>query len=158
MKLFTLFIIFNLSSLTFVQAEGIVKTPETLEAEASIWKIITSLLVEQVFFISPKLFVTNFHVLEGLLKNEGTLEEIRLSQEGNPNTLSIKQVLAVSALYDLALIETKETSQHYLTLSKTEAEADEDLFIASYLHGIFTRIKNTGKINYENDSFFLFSY
>ena len=35
MKLFTLFIIFNLSSLTFVQAQ----TAEVLEAEASIWKI-----------------------------------------------------------------------------------------------------------------------
>ena len=45
MKLFTLFIIFNLSSLAFVQAQ----TAEVLEAEASIWKFITTMPEEQVF-------------------------------------------------------------------------------------------------------------
>ena len=108
------------------------------------------------FFISPKLFITNFHILSTLLKYEENLNGIHLTQEGNPNTLSIKQVVAVSALYDLVLIETKETSQHYLTLSKTEVEADEDLFPAGYPAGIFTKMKKTGKISYKMILFFLF--
>ena len=145
MKLFIFFLIFNLSSLTFVQAQ----TPEVLQAEASIWKIHSNYAGATGFFIGPKLFVTNYHVLSGLLKNERTLEKIHLSQEGNPNTLNIKQVVSVSVLYDLALIETKETSQHYLTLSQTKAKTDEDLFITGYFGGILTRMKKTGRINHE---------
>ena len=68
LKLFTLFIILNLSSLTFVQAEGIAQAPKVVPAEASVWKIHNKLAEGTGFFIAPKLFVTNFHVLSALLK------------------------------------------------------------------------------------------
>ena len=84
------------------------------------------------------------------------LNEIHLTQEGNPKILNIKQIVSVSALYDLAIIETKETSQNYLKLSQTNAKADGDLFITGYPDEVFTRMKKTGRINHENDSFFSF--
>ena len=83
MKLFTLFIILNLSSLTFVQAQEVLQTPEVLqtqnletyprevlEAEKAIWEIYNYYSSGTGFFIGPKLFVTNYHVLSGLLENE----------------------------------------------------------------------------------------
>ena len=163
MKLFILFIILNLSSLTFVQAEGILQAPKflqnhkILQAETSVWEIHSFYTQGSGFFISPKLFVTNFHILLGLLlNNEEDLNEIRLAQKGNPNILNIKQVVSVSILYDLAIIEIKETSQHYLNLSETELKTDEDLFVIGYSSGVFLIEKNTGKISYENDSLFMF--
>ena len=183
MKFFTLFIIFNLSSLTFVQAEGIVKIPEVLQAETSevvkasevlqtenleayprevldaetsVWKIYNNESDGTGFFISPNRFVTNFHVLHGLLRDTENLNDIHLSQKGNPNTLSIKKVVAVSTLYDLVLIETKETFQHYLNLSQNKIKTDEDLFVIGYPAGIFKKMKKVGEINYENDHFFSF--
>ena len=66
MKFFTLFIIFNLSSLTFVQAQ------EDFQTEDSIWEIHNDSSDKGAgFFISPNLFVTTLHILSGLLKNEG---------------------------------------------------------------------------------------
>ena len=178
MKLFILFIILNLSSLTFVQAQEVLQTEnletsypiefveaeslktyptEILDAEASIWKIYNDNGSGTGFFIDSKLFVTNFHVLEGLLKYERNLNNTILSQKGNPNTLNIKQVIVVSALYDLAIIEIKETSQHYLNLSETELlKTDDDLFAAGYPFGNLIRIKKIGEINHENDHFFSF--
>ena len=142
-----------------LQTENLETYPkEVLDAEASVWKIHNDPVSGTGFFISPKLFVTNFHVLEGLLKYELNFNNTILSQKENPNTLNIKQVIVVSALYDLAIIETKETSQHYLKLSETELlKTDEDLFAISYLlTENFTRVKKTGKINHEDDYFFSF--
>ena len=160
-KLFTLCIVFNLSSLAFAQTPQALQTEnletyprEVLEAEKAIWKIYNKNSAGTGFFIGQKLFVTNYHVLYSLLKNEITLDEIHLSQEGNPNTLNIKQVISVSALDDLAIIEIKETSQHYLKLSQTNAKADDDLFITGYPDKVFTRMKKTGQINYEEDDYF----
>ena len=153
MKFFILFISLNLFSLTFVQAQA----PEVLQAENSIRQIYSkSTFLGTGFFISPKLFVTNFHILSYLSETTENLNEVHLTQEGNPNTLNIKKVVAVSALYDLVLIETQETSQNYLTLSESKVKADDDLFIIGYPEEILTRVKKTGKINYEDASNFSF--
>ena len=108
------------------------------------------------FFISPNLFVTNFHVLSLLLKNAKNLNSITLLQEGNPNILNVEKIVSVSALYDLAIIKIKESSQHYLKLSKTEAKVNEELFSVGYFNKLFTRMKKTGRISYKNDTFFSF--
>ena len=190
MKLFILFIILNLSSLTFIQAQEVLQADnlethqithprevlqadnlethqithprEVLDAEASIWKIHTNF--RRVFYskgtgfsIGPNLVVTNLHVLEGLLKTAEKLNKIHLTQEGNSDTLNIKQVVSISALYDLALIEINETSQHYLTLSESKVKPDDNLFLTGYPDGIFKRTKKTGNIDYESDSFLPFS-
>ena len=163
MKLFILFIIFNLSNLTFIQAQEIFGNLEThpieiVEAEASIWLIQNKTGSRGTgFFISPNLFVTNFHILSTILENTKNLNEIYLSQKENSNTFHIEKIVSVSALYDLAIIETKETSQHYLNLSETELKTDEDLFIIGYPTRSFIIMKKTEKISYENDSLFYFS-
>ena len=163
-KLFTLCIVFNLSSLAFAQTPQALQTEnletypkEVLDAEASIWEIHNFSFHGSGFFISSKLFVTNLHVLSSLLKHEENPDDIHLNQKGNSNTLTIKQVVSISAPYDLAIIEIKETSQHYLNLSETELlKTDEDLFAIGYPDGVFTRIKKTGRINQEHDYIFSF--
>ena len=155
MKFFILFIIFNLSSLTFVQAEGIAQTPEVLEAEKSIWKIKNNVKIGTGFFISPNLFVTNLHVIETLFNIEGNLDNIYLIQKGNPNVLNIKQVVAISDVHDLAIIETKETSQNYL--NNKELTPNEKLLLIGYPKGIFKRLKITKRINFKNNSLLSFS-
>ena len=169
MKLFIVFLALSFFNPTFAQANKILQTPkilqtenletypkEVLQAEASIWEIYNNFTQGTGFFIGPNLFVTNFHVLSSLLRGTGNLNGINLSQEGNPNILNIKQVVSVSALYDLAIIETKETSQHHLNLSENKIRADENLFSVGYPDRVFTRMKKTGKINYEDD--YLFSF
>ena len=174
LKLFILFIILNLSSLTFVQAQEVLQTEnletsypiefveaeslktyptEILDAEASIWKIYNETINGSGFFIAPNLFVTNFHVLSGLLKHERNLNDIYLTQELNFNILTIKQVVSISALYDLAIIETKEASQHYLTLNESPLKTNEKNFITGYPSGYFTIMETIGRIDYENDYF-----
>ena len=153
MKFFILFIIFNLSSLTFVQAQEDFPTPEVLEAEKSIWKIENDLFTATGFFISPNLFTTNLHAIE----EEKNLNSFYLKQKGNPNFLNIKQIVAISAVYDLAIIEIEGTSQHYLKLSEAKLKPDENLSLVGYLDEIFTKIKNIGRSNLINNSFFSFS-
>ena len=58
------------------------------------------------FAIAPSNFITNVHVLLGLLERDGALAATSLLQDGNPAKLKLKQVLAVNVAHDLALLET----------------------------------------------------
>ena len=79
--------------------------------------------------------------------------EIRLSRE--QTSLNFKRLLAVSALYDLAIFETQEPVSTYFEVIEERPEPDEDLFILGYPLGRFEQIEKTGDlIHYENyDSF-----
>ena len=99
--------------------------------------------MEQVFFIASNKFITNFHVINGLLQHVSKVENITLSQEGNARTLKIKRVLAVSALHDLALIETTGSVDHYLYIRQEPLQEQEDVFITGYPKGKLTDIRKT---------------
>ena len=58
------------------------------------------------FAIGPSNFITNIHVLLGLLKRDNALAAMALLQDGNLAKLKVKQVLAINVAHDLALIET----------------------------------------------------
>ena len=150
------------------------------DVKNSVWKISNGGSSESqgtVFFIGPKLFVTNFHVLSSLLyprcrvtiqikgqtndseegcKKEDEIKNIILSQKDNQAILKVKQVHVLSALYDLALAETESSVNHYLSLGENLPEPEEELFILGYASGFFAELKTTGNISFSESSLFSF--
>ena len=92
------------------------------------------------------------------------------------NTVFVKRVLALSAVYDLALLEVErdpidplilkdevsisemeEEAVNFLSLREDPPRPDEDLFITAYPKGVFTRVRKTGNISYEDSLYYAFS-
>ena len=123
-------------------------------AQDSVWQIFKPFRSGTAFFIRPNVFVTNFHVLQGMLQNEDSFKTIFLQQEGNPSSITINQVIAVSALHELALVETKESVSSYLNI-KEETPHNEKLFVLGYPHQQFKKMKKTGQL-IDKDFFYIF--
>ena len=158
MKFFIFFILLNCA--IFAGASDSPAVPEkTLsrldKAELSIWRIDNSIKEGSGFFIGRNLFVTNDHVVSGMLKT-GPVEDMVLSQDGNPDTLKINRIVALSVFYDLALLETNKEVANYLTLREIPLESDEPLFVSSYPSGFFKRMRKTAPVIYENERSYAF--
>ena len=147
--------------------------PSQLEnAERAIWKIYSSNENGNGtgFFIGPNQFVTNFHVIDPLLhelSDENMFRKdtsqgnelidqnidhiVYLSQENNTSVLKVTKVLAVSALYDLALLETKENVTDYLSFKEDTLKSNKNLFVIGYPEGIFRVMSKTGDILFYED-------
>ena len=131
-------------------------------AEQAIWKISDrdQLASGTGFFIGENHFITNFHVISGMLnrlsfegmsQDQNIIDHIFLSQEGSSSILRVKGVLAISALYDLALLETEENVTNFLSLREDPPQPGESLFSMAYVDGIFTEIRKIGEIFYEDN-------
>ena len=120
-----------------------VTTPERYSVRSSVWKISAQGSRGTGFFIAPNKLVTNLHVISVLLRDVSKIEDITLSQEGNARTLKIKGILAMSALHDLALLETTGSVDHYLPIRRKPLQEQEDLFSTGYPHGQLTDIRKT---------------
>ena len=112
------------------------------------------------FFIGTNYVITNFHVFTALYENnpqdyrfgnQKTIDYMVLVQEDNPTVLKIKRVLALSALYDLVLLETEESVTSYLQLREDPPKLDETLFLMAYPNGDFTKIRKIGDVVYEDE-------
>lgn len=110
----------------------------------SVWRISDSSYSGTGFFTAPNYFVTNFHIVFAMLQNTD-VKDIVLSQEGSSLTLKVNRVLALSAVHDLALIETENFPDHLAIESNQPAKA-EDLFILGYPERIFTNIQKIADI------------
>ena len=117
------------------------------------------------FFIGTNYVITNFHVFTALYDNkpqdyrfgnQKTIDYMVLVQEDNPTVLKIKRVLALSALYDLALLETEESVTNYLQLREDLPKPDETLFLMAYPNGDFTKIRKIGDVVYEDEQIYGF--
>ena len=133
------------SFLKGVQAEIRSSTEES--AFHSVWKISNSFIRGTAFAINPNQIITNFHVLAGLLENEGSIEDIFLYQLGNSYPIKIRKVIKVSALLDLALLETKETVSNYLKFTNDFLDPKEKLFIVGYRKSLLTIVQKTENIS-----------
>ncbi len=94
-------------------------------------------------FVGPRLAVTNYHVLDGVL-NHTSYQDIALSQKGSARTLRIRRILAVSRTYDLALLETTVPGNGYLELAshrKTSLEHLTRLTLIGYPKASFRTMK-----------------
>ena len=135
---------------TGVSAQDATPISTLEDAQNSVWEIADNLSGGGTAFpIASNVFVTNYHVIVGM----GNSSEIRLSRERT--SLTFKRLLAVSALYDLAIFETQEPVSLYFEVIGERPEPDEDLFTSGYPKGRFEQIQKTGDlIHYENyDSF-----
>ena len=162
MRFFIFSLLLNgfLSSISLARAADSLTIPETLSqldnADASVWKISNVKNRGTGFFVEKKLFVTNAHIVLDMLET-GSVEDIFLLQEKPLSILKVKQVVALSVFYDLALLETEEEVSHYLSFRGNALEPQENLFVPGYPDGIFKRIRKQGNILYENVQLYEFA-
>ena len=148
------------------------------QPEQSVWKItIPGLLTNSRiqgtgFFIGKNRFVTNSHVISGMfpksnnlllklfsiVEEESRIGKIVLSQEGNPSTLHVKRVIALSGLYDLALLETEQSVTNYLKLKVEVPKSGEKLVFPGYPNGVFKKTETAGPISSHEDVYFYKSF
>ncbi len=119
------------------------KTPSEYSVRSSVWKISTQENTGTGFFIAPNKLITNFHVISSMLRTASKIEDIILSQEGSFRILKLKGILAVSALHDLALLETTQSVVHYLPIRKKPLQAQEDVFFTGYPSGQLVDVRKT---------------
>ncbi len=133
------------------------KTSSTIQsAKQSIWKIEIPPISGTGFFVGPRLFVTNLHIISSMLQDHN-MTDITLSQKENPVVLKIKKVLSLSALHDLTFIETEYSVNHYLTLRNNVLNAKETLFVLGYPEGDFKQMKKIGNIFFSEYNFYYFA-
>ncbi len=125
-------------------------------SQNAVWRIQNSFSSGTAFFIGPNLLVTNFHILQSLLKHDNSLKNIVLQKEGSFD-LKIRRALAVSALDDLAIIEAKANVSNYLNIEEDGALMDETLLAFGYPHGQFKKITNTGELMEEGSHYTFFA-
>ena len=109
-----------------------------------------------VFFIGPRSFVTNFHVILPMIEEEEVV--IFLDQKNNPPRKEVTRILKVSALYDLALLETESPVPSYLPTGNQlpqPTQPDEALFLSGYPLGKFQDIRKT-RIFVDHEYFYYF--
>ena len=152
MRFFIIFILFFLTYPSFseIPSEGI---PEKVRSgKKAVWKIrnLNTLNQGTGFFTSPKRFVTNFHIIANLL-DERSFRDILLSQEEISRKLKIKRIIAVSALHDLAILETEQEVSNYLSLSgEAVPQQEENLYVIGYPKRSFQIMKKTGSFLYQD--------
>ena len=119
------------------------------KAKKSVWQIKNSSGKGRGtgFAIGPHLFITNFHVIESLLKDSGGKEEIFLSKEGSESLLKWKSLKALSASHDLALFETEGPAADYLTISDKPLVNTGSFYTFGY-PGKWKIMRQTGTANF----------
>ena len=118
---------------------------QTGDTQNFVWRIYRSNSSGTAFPIGPNLFVTNFHVLYSMLEEESSIKDVTFHQKGDVFHLTIKRVVAVSALYDLVLFETEESVTNYLNISDIPIRPNDELLIPGYPQRNFKEVKKTGK-------------
>ena len=132
-----------------------VQTPNQLiqaeveqKAQDVVWQIVNSKgYGGSAFAIKPKLFITNFHVVQALFTDPS--QDIKLLHSSG-RSLSFKKIIKVDSRMDLALIETHEKTKHYLTIPRSreffgEDQSMEDLLIIGYNKMGLTKFEQIGK-------------
>ena len=131
------------------------------KARLSVWKLENDFFEGTGFVIGPNLMVTSFNTAYKLLKDGASIEAITLSQEGHSRSLKINKVLALSAIYNLALFETAQRLAYYTDVRQRPLESDEEgLYMLGYPKGNFQEIKKTGVVFFSSSlkkTYYLFA-
>ena len=159
---------------TSAEESSIETNPQIEHAQNSVWQIynksiINEEFISRKFFLNEKisspvtgtafsigsnLFVTNFHNMLYILEQDPSANII-LQQKNNPFQLTVSQIHAASALYDLVIFETKENTPYYLSIEKGSPQPDEELLALGYPEWKFRKIKKTGK-TVNKDPYYIF--
>ena len=118
-------------------------------AKQAIWQIKLHNSLATGFFIGTNLYITNLHVIYNILKEKKNTTNIVLSQ-GTGRILRVNRILAVSAVYDLALLEIQGHIPDYLSFRENALEPNEDLSVVGYPNSELTEIKKTEDIFYNS--------
>ena len=104
------------------------------------------------FFISPKLLITNFHVIHNSLNTETELIFKRDEPHSDLKSNKLK-LLKISSIHDLALLESEEPVEHFLTIeSKPIAPQSDIFFLIAYTKNLFIKTKlDYHKIYFDNN-------
>ena len=179
MKTFVLLILLNFLLFNFSSAKAdnteTLKTPEQSgNPKQSTWEIHNSKVQETGFFIDENHVITDFSVIASNYLNGETNKDyqepvekvfdrksvvnLTLSKKGNPSVIKVKNVIAVSAPHNLALLETEEGVTHYLSFRQHSPKASEPLSIIAYPYPYegLKQIKKTENILFENGLFYIF--
>ena len=114
---------------------------------SAVWKIEDDSNYGTAFAISPNLFITNAHNLRGAKR----IGEIILSQEKSSRRLGVSQILALSLVHDLLLLQTKETVRRYLRLGgPVSKKEDGSLRITGYRKETLTRFRQIAPIPWQD--------
>ena len=159
MKSFVIFIFLNLVCFSYFSAQAISSTAQRIPVkpdpvEHSVWQVHTPYGQETGFFVDKDRFVARLGALSHVIK-QNKLEHISLSQEGSTTSLKIRDVIAVSALYDLIMVETDKTSLSHLNLREQPPKLSEHFSAPVYLK-TFKTIKTTRNILHENKTVLYF--
>ena len=101
-------------------------------------------------------FITNAHILYALFDMGASRSDIVLSQKGHRKTLGIRQIVALSGTYDLALVKTTESVTDYVILADTFSTQRKHSIIG-YPDGSFNRVRQTEISMYKDSLSFMFS-
>ena len=180
MKYFFIFVFLNFSFLSFSLADSLTSSVtaskasskisaersqieddlqtnlQIKEAQKAVWQVVHDERFATAFSIGHNLFITNFHVLLPVFKKSS--KNVILKQGGCSSFLQIKQVIAISALYDLALFETEEKVTDYLTIRDHPLQPDETLFVVGYPQGILMEFRNTEKLFDKAYSYYSYTF
>ena len=131
--------------------------PKKRTPASSIWKIADSMVIPGTrfpsfplsrargFFIRPTLFVTSFHVVKHSFykTSNSRWKQTQMKKEGQ--ALTIKNIVRVSAIHDLALVETEEATDSHMKLRADSWNPTNAIFIPDYSNERRT-IEKTGDI------------
>ena len=120
---------------------------EILQVHKAVWKLVKSGKIGTAFFIGPNQVVTNFHVIvigQGESYKNHSIKEMYLKQ--GAKRLNFNKVLYVSAVDDLAILETEEEVSDYLNVS--EEKSSRNLLDIYYPKGLLISpmIRNLGRL------------
>ena len=120
---------------------------QSSDYKSAVWQIEGERVQGTGFFIDRTHFVTTFHFLESVFMSQNKTKKlfpnflikrglkdinIVLSQPGNPNFLKIKQIVGLSYAYDLAILEIKGKTSHYLDLIDSQPKNLEPFTLLAY--------------------------
>ena len=78
-----------------------------------------------------------------------------VAKGNNSSTLNVRRVIALSDLYDLALLETEQSVPNHLKLRVKMPKSAERLVLLGYPKGVFKKMKTKGNISsHENVHFY----
>ena len=141
-KFYVLWLVFFPGALSFAHNTSPAASMET--AESSIWKITDRLMIPKTrfpslplssargFFIKPNFFITNLHVLKPYLSGASRSRWIKIQMKKNDHILNVKNVIRISLVHDLALVETTEAADSHLQLREDPWSSGEDVFIPNH--------------------------
>ena len=115
---------------------------------SAVWQIEDDSTSGTAFAIKPNRYITTAHMIKSFVDKDSG--QIRLRRKGDKTYLRMKRVLLLSTTYDLALIETKQAVEYYLTIARRFSREEGNLRMIARPKGAFQIARQEEEITYED--------